>query len=153
AHRHGVRHYRQDDEYHDVRDDAYGGDDLVRHGDEAELERRLGLGERLGEGVPEGRVHGARNGRGIVRIRHAEYVETDLVRSAPPRLAHRLVQVVPVKHEVQRDLRVVDCLEDTAHHELPGAGVNRAPQRQHVAYLEAVALGELPAHHAALAIA
>ena len=108
--------------------------------DEAELERLLGLGERLGERVPEQRVDRVADLAPRDRRRRCRREDRRPGRrAAAAALLHRLVQVVPVEEHLRGVGLRLGAVVDAAHHELPGAGEDRPAQRHHVAHLEAVA--------------
>ncbi|MNL37262.1 hypothetical protein D3C87_1594000 [compost metagenome] len=58
-----------------------------------------------------------------------------------------------MEQHLPRDGRFVAAFHDAAHDEVPRAGVDRALERDDIADLEAVLVGQLPAHQRAPAVA
>ena len=118
--------------------------DRLGHRDEAELERLLGLGQRLGERVPERRVDALRHLGRLLRVARSRtmYTPTWSARRGK-RAFDRLVQEVPVEEELRLVGLRVGAVVDAAQRERPRARVDRAAQRDLVADLPAVLVGEL----------
>ena len=123
GHRHRVGHHRHDDDDHDERHRLDRDQDRLGHRDEAELERLLGLGQRLGERIPERRVDRLRDLRRLRRDRAISTTKTptwsraareallDRSRSGSPS-GRRTVDVVGLG---------VGAVVDAAQRERPGA--------------------------------
>ena len=83
----------------------------------------------------------------------ADHENASPVCRARKALLDPFVQIVPVKVHLPGHRGVIAGIEDAAHGEFPGAGVNRALQRNLVADLPAVAVGQSAADNAAGAVA
>src|SRR6266540_2741615 len=152
-----VRRHR----HHHGGDGQYDGDerhrldreqDRLRHRHEAELEGILGLGQCFGQRILERRIDRLRYGGSLIRVLELLDQHADLVAAAGKARLDRLVQVGPMKEHLRFGGGLRRAVVDAAQVERPRARKNSAAQRDLVAYLPSVLLGELAAYDGALAI-
>jgi hypothetical protein len=98
-------------------------------------------------------VDALRNDRGVVRLVDAHHVDPHVVgHAAALALARGLRQVLPVHQQLRLVGLGVHTVPDAAQVEDPGAGVDGAAQRDLVAHLPAVGVGQLAPDDHTLAV-
>jgi hypothetical protein len=104
------------------------------------------------ERVLEHRVDRRRNRRRLGRIAQSDDEDTGLVAAPWIELLDRLVEQRPVEEHRRLVGALLGALVDAAQVERPGSRIDRAAERDLVAHLPAVLVGELAADDRALAV-
>ena len=147
-HRHGVRHDGHDDHNHQKRHHLNDQQDGVGHGDEAELEGFLGLGQRFSPRISKLRIDALRYQWRLLRMLKPNQEDANLVSVIRRDAFQRFIEIIPLKEELGFIGLAGGPAVNAANHEVPCPRIDGSNQRDLIANLPVVFLGQLAADDA-----